>query len=125
MEKNHEDHWRKDVDAMSAKVNGKSRKLKPGDIVEVEWLDTHGLERLSMDEIAELEDPDATVAYGIVLRNGSRYLTIASELCTDLSSDGNYLEQIPHGTILRARVLGKRRVTDILQDIKTKWSNSE
>jgi len=95
---------------MSGKANGKSRKLKPGDIVEIEWYDTHGLERLSMDEIAELDDPEATVAYGIVLRNGSRYLTIASELCTDLSSDGNYLEQIPHGTIIGAKLLGRREI---------------
>jgi hypothetical protein len=109
--KNHEYNGRNEVDAMSGKANGKSRKLKPGDIVEIEWYDTHGLERLSMDEIAELDDPEATVAYGIVLRNGSRYLTIASELCTDLSSDGNYLEQIPHGTIQRIRILGRRIIS--------------
>jgi len=98
---------------MSVKANNKSRKLKPGDIVEVEWFDTHGLDRLSVDEIAELEDPEATVAYGIVVRNGSRYLTIASELCTDLSSDGNYLEQIPHGTIQKIRVFGRRAVKEL------------
>jgi hypothetical protein len=104
---------------MSRKVNGKSRNLKPGDIVEVEWFDTHGLERLSMDEIAELENPEATVAYGIVLRNGSRYLTIASELCTDLSSDGNYLEQIPHGTIQRVRILGGRKMDAVPKNLET------
>jgi len=104
---------------MSVKANDKSRKLKPGDIVEVEWLDTHGLERMSMDDIAELEDPESTVAYGIVLRNGSRYLTIASELCTDLSSDGNYLEQIPHGTIQMIRVLGRRAVEEFKEALPT------
>ena len=98
---------------MSVKVNSRSRKLKPGDIVEVEWFDTHGLERLSMDEIAELEDPEATVAYGIVFRNGSRYLTIASEFCADISSDGNYLEQIPHGTIQKIRVFGRRTAKEL------------
>jgi len=98
---------------MSVKANSRGRKLKPGDIVEVEWFDTHGLERLSIEEVAELEDPGATVAYGIVLRNGRKYLTIASELCTDLSSDGNYLEQIPHGTIQKIRVFGRRAVTEL------------
>jgi len=115
--RNHEDHERKEVDTMSVKAN--SRKLKPGDIVEVEWFDTHGLERLSIDEIAELEDPEATVAYGIVLRNGSRYLTIASELCADLSSDGNYLEQIPHGTIQRVRILGRRKMDATSKNLET------
>lgn len=90
-----------------------SRRLKQGDIVEVEWLDTHSLDRVMADEIKDLDDPDKTVAYGVVIKNGSRYLTVASELCLDPDSDGNWIEQIPHGTILGVRVLGKREVSGI------------
>jgi len=57
-----------------------SMKLKRGDVVEVEWFDAHSSDRLSIDEVDELDDPGATVAYGVVLRNGRDYLTIASEL---------------------------------------------
>jgi hypothetical protein len=88
-------------------------KLKRGDVVEIEWLDTHSSDKLSLDEIEELDDPGLTVAYGIVLRNGRDYLTIASEFCTDLSSDGNYLEQIPHGTIQGIKMLGRREIEPV------------
>lgn len=92
------------------KNGSNSRKLKLGDIVEVEWYDTHGIEKLTIEEIINLDDPCTTIAFGIVLRNGTRYLTIASEISSDLSTDGNYLEQIPHGTIEGIRVFGKRKL---------------
>jgi hypothetical protein len=87
-----------------------AKKLSRGDIVEIEWLDTHSTDRLTHVEIEDLEEPGPTVAYGIVLKNGSRYLTIASELCLDSVSDGNWVEQIPHGSIRRIRKLGKRNI---------------
>ena len=87
-----------------------SSYLKRGEIVEVEWLDTHSTDRLTHFEVEDLEEPGPTVAYGIVLRNGSKYLTIASELCLDPVSDGNWVEQIPHGSIRRMRKLGKRNI---------------
>lgn len=46
-----------------------------GDIVEVEWLDTHSTDRLTHFEIEDLDEPEPTVAYGVVIRNGSDYLT--------------------------------------------------
>ena len=83
-------------------------KLARGDIVEIEWYDTHSTERLTHDEIEDLEDPSPTLAYGLVLRNGPRYITIASEICTDPFSDGSCVEQIPHGAIRKARKLGRK-----------------
>jgi hypothetical protein len=81
-----------------------------GDIVEVEWLDTHSTDRLTQIEIEELEEPGPTIAYGIVLRNGSDYLTIASELCFDPVSGGNWVKQIPHGAVRRIKKLGRRGI---------------
>lgn len=46
-----------------------------GDIVEVEWLDTHSTDRLTHFEIEDLDEPEPTVAYGVVIRNGSDYPT--------------------------------------------------
>jgi hypothetical protein len=86
------------------------KKSSRGDIVEIEWLDTHSTDRLTHLEIEDLEEPGPTVAYGIVLRNGSKYLTIASELCLDPVSDGNWVEQIPHGSIRKVRMLGRRSI---------------
>ena len=83
-----------------------------GDVVEIEWLDTHSTDRLTREEIDELEDPWPTLAYGVVLRNGPDYVTIASELCLDPGSDGTWIEQIPHGSIKRIRKLGKRRLEE-------------
>ena len=85
-----------------------AKKLARGDIVEVEWYDTHSTERLTHDDIEDLEDPAPTLAYGLVLRNGPLYVTIASEICLDPCSDGSWVEQIPHGTITKARRLGRR-----------------
>ena len=91
-------------------MSSKSRtNLQTGDIVEIEWLDTHSTDHLTRDELEELEDPWPTLAYGVVLRNGPGYITIASEFCLDPCSDGTWIEQIPHGTIKRIRRLGKRR----------------
>jgi len=86
----------------------RSAHIAKGDIVEIEWLDTHSTDRLTQSEIEDLGEPGPTVAYGIVLRNGSEYLTIASELCLDQVSDGNWIEQIPRGSIRKVRKLGKR-----------------
>jgi hypothetical protein len=88
--------------------NGKG--LSRGDIVEIEWLDTHSTDRLTHSEIEELDEPGPTIAYGIVLRNGADYLTIASELCLDPISDGNWVEQIPHGSIRKVRKLGRNNI---------------
>jgi hypothetical protein len=89
-----------------------SKKVRRGDIVEVEWSDTHSVERILPGEIEEIDGPGPTVAYGVVLRNGRQHLTIASEICLDQESDGNWIEQIPHCTIRRARVLGKRTLPE-------------
>jgi hypothetical protein len=87
-----------------------AKKFSRGDIVEIEWFDTHSTDRLTQLEVEDLEEPGSTVAYGIVLKNGSKYLTIASELCLEPVSDGNWIEQIPHGAIRRFRKLGKRDI---------------
>ena len=95
---------------MTNRRNNVSRK---GDIVEIEWLDTHSTDRLTQLEIEELDEPWPTVAYGIVLRNGPRYLTIASELCLDSGSDGTWVEQIPHGSVKKVRKLGRRNLEEL------------
>jgi hypothetical protein len=88
----------------------RSTKLKRGTIVEIEWFDCHSSDRLSLGEVDELDDPAPTVAYGLVLRNGEDYLTIASELGADPFTDGTWVEQIAHGSIRKVRVLGKRGI---------------
>ena len=85
-----------------------AKRLTRGEIVEVEWDDTHAAERLTHEDIEELEDPAPTVAYGVVLTDGPRYLTIASEVCLDPHSDGSSVEQIPHGAIRKVRRLGRK-----------------
>jgi len=91
----------------------KGRRLKRGDIVEVEWFDCHSSDRLSLEEINDLADPGVTIAFGIVLRNGVTYLTIASELGADPQTDGFWIEQVPHGSIKQIRLLGKRDIETV------------
>jgi len=91
----------------------RSTKLMPGDIVEVEWFDCHSSDRLSLEEINNLADPGVTIAFGIVLRNGVTYLTIASELGADPQTDGFWIEQVPHGSIKQIRLLGKRDIETV------------
>lgn len=85
-----------------------TKRLTRGEIVEVEWDDTHAAERLTHEDIEELEDPAPTVAYGVVLTDGPRYLTIAPEVCLDPHSDGSSVEQVPRGAITKIRKLGRR-----------------
>ena len=87
-----------------------AKKFSRGDIVEIEWFDTHSTDRLTHLEIEDLKEPGPTVAYGVVLRTGVWYLTIASELCLDSASDGTWVEQIPYGAIRRFSKLGKRDI---------------
>jgi hypothetical protein len=91
----------------------RNRKLKGGDIVEIEWRDTHSTDRVSLDEVAELDDPCTTMTYGIVLKNTREYITVANEICAETSSDGTWIEQIPHCSIKGAKVLGKRNLSDL------------
>jgi hypothetical protein len=85
-----------------------ARRLVRGDIVEVEWYDTHSTERLTHEDIDDLEEPAPTLAYGLVLKNGPAYITLASEICLDPFSDGSWVEQIPHGAIRRTKRLSRR-----------------
>ncbi len=87
-----------------------TKRLVKGDIVEIEWFDTHSTDRLTHEELDDLEDPSPTVAYGLVLKNSPHYITIASEICFDKDSDGTWVEQIPHGVIQKARKLGRREL---------------
>jgi len=79
------------------KSSPRSSKLKRGDVVEIEWFDCHSSDRLSLGEVDELDDPAPTVAYGLVLRNGGDYLTIASELGADPFTDGAWVDRSPMG----------------------------
>lgn len=100
-----------DAEMKPLRVKGtSSRRLKKGMVVEIEWRDCHSTDHLSFDEIEQLTDPGITIAYGVVIRNSEHYVAIASEVCTNPLSDGNWVEQIPHGAIQRVRLLGDRQL---------------
>jgi len=79
----------------------------------VEWLDTHSTDRITRSDIEELDEPGPTVAYSIILRNGNKYLTLASEICLDPVFDDNSVERIPQGAIWEIRKLERRNLNPI------------
>jgi len=85
------------------------RLPKYGDIVQIDWNDTHGREGMGFDDIATLDDPEPTVCFGVVLRSTKNYITIANEIGWEHSSASTMLEQIAIGTIARWKLLGRYR----------------
>jgi len=80
------------------------RKLKVGDVVEIEWADVHAYERIEMNELDDLEEPGTTRCWGVVVKMSERYLFIASEI-GDADSDGMWLEAIPYNIIVKYSLL--------------------
>jgi hypothetical protein len=84
-------------------------QLQVGDVVAIEWYDVHAYERIEISEIDELEEPQATRCWGAVVRKGSRYLFIASEI-GDNESDGAWIEALPYRMIKMCGVIGKTNI---------------
>ena len=80
------------------------KNLKISDVVAISWYDTMGMERLTHEEIEDLDEPGLTRCWGVVVKKGQRYLVIAQELGDD-DSDGNYVEMLPYSLIESCRVL--------------------
>jgi len=85
------------------------KKLKIGDVVEIEWYDVHAYERIEFDEIDELDEPESTKCWGVVVRKTDNYLFIASEL-GDRESDGAWLEALPLNIISRCKKLDNIKI---------------
>jgi hypothetical protein len=80
--------------------------IQIGDVVAIEWYDVHAYERIEVDEIGGLEEPEATRCWGAVVRKGKRYLFIASEI-GDKDSDGAWIEALPYKMIETCKVIDK------------------
>lgn len=81
-------------------------KIRVGDVVAIEWNDVHSYERVEINEIDELEEPEATRCWGAVVRKGRRYLFIATEI-GDEDSDGAWIEALPYKMIEKCKVIDK------------------
>ena len=85
------------------------KQLKVGDVVAIEWHDAHAYERIEISEVDELEEPEATRCWGAVVRKGSRYLFIASEI-GDQDSDGAWVEALPYKMIESCKVIDRIKI---------------
>ena len=81
-------------------------KIKVGDVVAIEWLDVHAYERIEINDLDELEEPEVTRCWGAVVRKGNRYLFIASEI-GDSESDGVWIEALPYRVIHSCKAIDK------------------
>jgi hypothetical protein len=81
-------------------------KVQIGDVVAIEWYDVHAYERIEMDEIDELEEPESTHCWGAVVRKSKRYLFIASEI-GDWAADGAWIEALPYKMIEKCKVIDR------------------
>lgn len=73
-------------------------KAHVGDVVEIRWCDVHSYERIAVNEIDELDEPESTICWGAIVRKSEKYLFIASEI-GDKDSDGVWIEAIPYWLI--------------------------
>jgi hypothetical protein len=85
------------------------RKLKLGDVASIEWRDAISMDRVSIDEIGEIEEPGITRCWGVVVRKSRRYLFIASEV-GDSESDSMWVEALPYRIIERCKVLDRTQL---------------
>lgn len=85
------------------------RQLRIGDVVSVEWRDAISMERLSPEEVMDIEEPGITRCWGVVVRKTRRYIFIASEI-GDPESDSFWVEALSYRLIDRCRVLDRARL---------------
>ena len=83
-------------------------KAQVGDVVEIRWCDVHSYERIAVNEIDELDEPESTICWGAIVRKGEKYLFIASEI-SDKDSDGVWIEAIPYNMIESCMIISIHR----------------
>ena len=98
--------------------------LKTGDVVCISWMDTFGMDRMTWEEIDELEEPSHTKCWGVVVKKTAKYLIIATEIC-DGDSDGNYIEMLPFGMIHECKVLDHIDLEKARGDFETDVEEAE
>ena len=82
------------------------RQLRVGDVASIEWRDAISMDRLSAEEIMDIEEPGSTRCWGVVVRKTRRYVFIASEV-GDPESDSMWVEALPYKLIERCKILEK------------------
>jgi len=88
------------------RTNVDPRQLEIGDVVAIEWYDVHAYERIEMNEIEDLDEPEATRCWGAVVRKGKEFLFIAAEI-GDHDSDGVWIEALPYKMIETCKVISR------------------
>jgi len=96
---------------MNMRPNGKTRHVSPrqlriGDVASIEWRDVTSMDRITMDEVQEIEEPGITRCWGMVVRKTRKYLFVASEV-GDRESDSLWVEVLPYKLIERCKILEK------------------
>lgn len=96
---------------MNMRPNRKTRQVSPrqlriGDVASIEWRDVTSMDRITMDEVQEIEEPGITRCWGMVVRKTRKYLFVASEV-GDRESDSLWVEVLPYKLIERCKILEK------------------
>ena len=96
---------------MNMRPNGKTRQVSPrqlriGDVASIEWRDVTSMDRITMDEVQEIEEPGITRCWGMVVRKTRKYLFVASEV-GDRESDSLWVKVLPYKLIERCKILEK------------------
>jgi len=96
---------------MNMRPSGKTRQVSPrqlriGDVASIEWRDVTSMDRITMDEVQEIEEPGITRCWGMVVRKTRKYLFVASEV-GDSESDSLWVEVLPYKLIERCKILEK------------------
>jgi hypothetical protein len=80
--------------------------LEAGMIVELEWTDVQGMERLTMEELQSIPDPGPTLTWGVVVKVNPKSLVLAHEIGDD-GSDGCHASIYPFKLIESAKLVGR------------------
>ena len=81
-------------------------QLQVGDIIELEWTDVQGMERLTMDELQAVLDPGPTLTWGAVVKVNPESIVLAHEIGDD-GSDGCHASIYPLRVITSAKLIGR------------------
>ena len=85
------------------------RKTKLGDVLAIGWSDTISLERGEWEEFDDIEDPEMTRCWGVVVHKSDRYLYLASEM-GDRTSDSMWVEALPYRLIEECKLLDRIKI---------------
>ena len=81
-------------------------QLQIGDVLELEWTDVQAHERLSIEQLQALTDPEPTRTWGVVVKLLPESVVIAHEL-SDPTTDGCWASTYPFRLIDFARLLAR------------------